>query len=133
MKILSAAVIVTGMLLSSEAFPASKSHKETKQDKQFQADYLKHVDVANAALRDFINAPCDSLEDTAKSLDDAVKAVHTGMKSIPDNEDELVQAFQEEVYYGLTVLEDGFVTSKIKECKIQLPDDSTSSPTNTKS
>jgi hypothetical protein len=133
MKILSAAVIVTGMLLSSEAFPASKSHKETKQDKQFQADYLKHVDVANAALRDFINAPCDSLEDKAKNLDDAVKAVHTGMKSIPDNEDELVQAFQEEVYYGLTVLEDGFVTSKIKECKIQLPDDSTSSPTNTKS
>jgi hypothetical protein len=128
MKTLLNAALVVGILTPVTAFPASKP----KQHKQFQADYLKHVNTANAALREFINADCSDLEEKAKVLDDSIHDLHASLKLVPEDEDELVQAFQEELYFGITVLEDDFVTSKLKECHIPLPDVDPASATNSK-
>ena len=113
MKILITAALVVGMLVPPTAFPASKP---TKRDKKFEADYLKQVNAANAALRDFYNTPCDGLQPVATTLLAQEDKLHELFKAIPDDEDPLVQASQIELAYGVLDLFDKVATKKKALC-----------------
>ena len=124
MKILSAALVV-GMLSPV----ALSAQSPVKQYDQVQADYLKHVNTANAALGDFMNADCDKLDPYAKKVAIELEIMHGQFKSIPDDEDTLVQVFQVELYNGLLDVTNAVVDAKTKECAVP----EVAVPTNSKS
>jgi hypothetical protein len=126
MKILSAALVV-GMLIPLAAH--AQAPVPAKQYDQFQADYLKHVNTANAALGDFMSADCDKLDPYAKKVAIELEIMHGQFKSIPDDEDSAVQVIQIELYDGLLVVTREVVDTKTQECAA--PD--VTVPTNSKS
>ena len=99
MKILSAALVV-GMLLPL-ALPAQAPAKNYDQ---FQADYLKHVNAANAALGDLLTANCDKVDFYAGKVTSQLATMKGQFKAIPDDEDSAVQVIQIELYDGLLVV-----------------------------
>jgi hypothetical protein len=111
MKILSAALVV-GMLLPL-ALPAQAPAKNYDQ---FQTDYFKHVNDANAALGYLLTANCDKVDFYAGKVSSQLATMKGQFKAIPDDEDSAVQLIQIELYDGLLVISGKVIDSKVSEC-----------------
>ena len=93
------AVLVMGVALIT---PAHARKKAPTFDQVYEVEVTK----ANAALKAYANTSCtaDNFPDVANAFTTEAVALTTLFEAIPDNEDQLVQARQVEIYSGFIIL-----------------------------
>jgi len=96
-------LVVAALLMT---VPSAPQKKDKALIGDFDHEYMAQVEKANAALRDYTNTPCVSVEFPAaeEKLAEAATRLNGMYHSIPETEDEIVQARQVELAIGFSNL-----------------------------
>lgn len=120
-------LVVAALVVGSFVTPKKPAPKLVET---FDTQYMAQVDKTNAALRDYANTPCIELEfeEAQKNLEKEDTVLIGMYHSIPEGEDEIVQAKQVELYVGFLQLATGAADQQktciehYKNQKLDLPE-----------